>query len=215
MNTPAPRSRARNGKQARREQNKLEKLRRIKAATRELFIGRGYDNTTIREIVRRANIGLGTIFFYATDKRDLLFLVYNDEQEILTRDAFERRPGNARFLPDLIAAFRVYYRFFAKESVFMRYVLRELTFYSSGREAERFQKGRESIVEGIERIVRKARERKQITSDKSPRLVAEVIFGIYQSELRRWLGQDRPDADEGLRRLRRALELLVDGIRPS
>ena len=56
-----------------RERNKLEKLRRIKEAARALFISKGFDETTIREIASVAEVGLGTVFVYAENKRDLLF----------------------------------------------------------------------------------------------------------------------------------------------
>ena len=107
-----------------RERNKLDKLRRIKAAARELFLEQGYDNATTREIARRADVGLGTLFSYASDKRDLLFLIYNDMQEALTRTAFSARRSNRTFLAQVMASFGVYYRFFAREPEFMRYVLR-------------------------------------------------------------------------------------------
>ena len=57
----------------------LSKLRRIKDAARELFIAKGFDDTTTREIAQRASVGIGTLFIYADNKRDLLFLVANDE----------------------------------------------------------------------------------------------------------------------------------------
>ena len=79
-----------------RERNKLDKLRRIKAAARELFLEQGYDNATTREIARRADVGLGTLFSYASDKRDLLFLIYNDMQEALTRRPFRRAGPTGR-----------------------------------------------------------------------------------------------------------------------
>jgi AcrR family transcriptional regulator len=157
---------------------------------------------------------LGTIFFYASDKRDLLFLIYNDEQDLLTQKAFGRS-SQGNLLSRLIAAFATYYEFFAQEPVFMRYVLRELTFYSSGREAERFQSGRAAIVSGIEALVAEAKRHGQIGSREPSLLIAEVIFGIYQAELRRWLMNRRPDPKVGLRRLRAALQLLVKGLMPA
>src|SRR6478752_5380918 len=102
-----------------RERNKLDKLRRIKA--RELFLEQGYDNATTREIARRADVGLGTLFSYASDKRDLLFLIYNDLQDELTTAAFGRRTSSRTFLGQMMASFAVYYRFFAQEPEFMRY----------------------------------------------------------------------------------------------
>ena len=56
---------------------------------------------------------------------------------------------SAGFMIAVFNAETVYYRFFAQEPEFMRYVLRELTFYSTGRQAERFQTGREAIITGI------------------------------------------------------------------
>src|ERR1700719_3245717 len=70
-----------------RERNKLDKFRRIKEAASELFIRKGYDDTTTREIAVRAGVGLGTIFVYAENKRDLLFLIVNDELENVTLEA--------------------------------------------------------------------------------------------------------------------------------
>src|SRR2546421_5744523 len=70
-----------------RERNKLDKLRRIKDAARELFVAKGFDDTTTREIALRAGVGIGTIFVYAENKRDLLFLIANEELEKVTERA--------------------------------------------------------------------------------------------------------------------------------
>ena len=55
-----------------RERNKAEKLQRIRKAARALFIKRGYDDTTMRDIAKRAEVGFGTLFTYASDKRAFL-----------------------------------------------------------------------------------------------------------------------------------------------
>ncbi|MGA9083691.1 MAG: helix-turn-helix domain-containing protein, partial [Pseudolabrys sp.] len=70
-----------------RARNKLDKLRRIKDAAQRLFIANGFDDTTMREIAVRAGVGLGTIFLYAKDKRDLLFLTINEPLEHITQQA--------------------------------------------------------------------------------------------------------------------------------
>jgi AcrR family transcriptional regulator len=198
-----------------RERNKLDKLRRIKAAARELFLEQGYDNATTREIARRADVGLGTLFSYASDKRDLLFLIYNDLQEALTLDAFRRRPTARTFLGQVISSFAVYYRFFAQEPEFMRYVLRELTFYSTGRQAERFQTGREVIITGIEELVRAAKKKRQLRSTEKDRAIAQLIFGVYQAEIRRWLTGKSPKPSIGLARLRAMLRIVIEGLKPG
>ena len=132
----------------RRELNKQEKLRRIKLAARELFLKRGYDDATMREIAKRAEVGLGTLFSYASDKRDLLFLIYNDEQDALTRLAFEGDDRADSFLNETIAAFEFFYRFFSKQPEFMRFVLRELTFYTGGGRRSDFRRGASRSLPG-------------------------------------------------------------------
>jgi AcrR family transcriptional regulator len=198
-----------------RERNKLDKLRRIKAAARELFLEQGYDNATTREIARRADVGLGTLFSYASDKRDLLFLIYNDIQDALTRTAFPARRSNRTFLAQVMASFGVYYRFFAREPEFMRYVLRELTFYSSGRQSERFQTGREAIIGGLEGLVREARKRRALRSSAKDRAIAQLMFGVYQAEIRRWLTGAHPKPSAGLARLRAMLRIMIEGLKPG
>src|ERR1700687_1389220 len=53
-----------------RERNKQEKLERIQHSARVLFTHKGFEETTTREIARRAGVGAGTLFLYAKDKRE-------------------------------------------------------------------------------------------------------------------------------------------------
>jgi hypothetical protein len=114
-----------------------------------------------------------------------------------------------------MASFGVYYRFFAREPEFMRYVLRELTFHSSGRQSERFQTGREAIISGLEGLVREARKRRALRSSAKDRAIAQLMFGVYQAEIRRWLTGAHPNPAGGLARLRAMLHIVVEGLRPG
>ncbi|MCZ4520044.1 helix-turn-helix domain containing protein [Rhodococcus ruber] len=62
---------------SRRERNKQDKLARITAAARDLFLERGIDDVTTQEIAEKADIGTGTLFLYAKTKGELLLLVQN------------------------------------------------------------------------------------------------------------------------------------------
>ena len=62
-----------------RERNKLDKVRRIKDAASDLFVQKGFDDTTTRAIASRAGVGLGTVFVYAPTKRDLFFMIVNED----------------------------------------------------------------------------------------------------------------------------------------
>jgi AcrR family transcriptional regulator len=198
-----------------RERNKLEKRNRIKAAVRALIETKGFDEMTTREIARAAEVGLGTLFSYATNKRDLLFLVFNDEQDRLLDAAYREIDAALPFVEQLVTAFRPFYEFFAAEPTFARYLLRELIFYESGAQAQRFQQGRRRIVTRIEQIVAAAQKRGRIGTAEDARMVARLIFAVYQAEIRRWLLEVNPKPKPGLEALRRVLTLVARGLEPA
>lgn len=199
-----------------RERNKAQKMRKIRQAARELFIEKGYDDTTTREIARRAGVGLGTLFTYAADKRDLLFLIFNDELEEVAATAFEEVPPNSAFVDQLVHIFREFYVFFARQPHLARFMLREQTFYTAGPEAQRFQGHRERILLRLAKPIDAAKSRRQIASREDSITIARAIFSIYAAEIRSWLSQEESEIDlgSGLASLRRMLQLLINGLKP-
>lgn len=63
----------------RRELNKADKQRRIRAAARDLFSRNGYSSVTTQEVADLAEVGTGTLFRYAQSKGELLCMVANDQ----------------------------------------------------------------------------------------------------------------------------------------
>src|SRR3954470_20062437 len=103
------------GKPGRRELNKLDKRQRIRTAARELFSKFGYEEATLRQIAKRAHVGLGTLFNYADDKRDLIFLIFNEELDAIAERAFAAVSEGDPLLERIVAFFRVYYRDFSRD----------------------------------------------------------------------------------------------------
>ena len=198
-----------------RERNKIDKLRRIKDAARELFIAKGFDDTTTREIAIRAGVGLGTVFVYAANKRDLLFLIVNDELENITKEAEASISEQASLLENLLDVSRRHYEFFRRQPALSRLVLREMVFYDAGAQASRFQKTRERLIELIGKAVTLAIMQESTSPSETPQFIGWTIFCIFQVELRRWLSHDNPNLQEGLESLQRALTLFIKGLEPK
>jgi AcrR family transcriptional regulator len=194
-----------------REKNKREKLQRIRDATRELFVEKGYDETTTREIAVRAGVGIGTVFTYAENKRDLLFLVANDELEAVATRCEAGVSDRASCLQNLLSIFRQHYRFFAKQPALSRLLLREMTFYDSGRQAQLFQRTRERNIQLVGRVVRQALNQNAINVKEDPDFAGWIAFCIFQVELRRWLLNKEPSVPTGMLSLERALRLCMEG----
>jgi AcrR family transcriptional regulator len=161
----------------------------------------------MRQIARRAHVGLGTLFNYAEDKRDLVFLIFNEELNATTDVALAApRPGQP-LAEQLLAVFAVHYRWLAEKPALARILLQELTFYSSGKQAATFHGIRQRLIDGIESLVRKAKVK------QDPALVARYIFFVYSASLRWWIASPRPDPRTGIADLRCLLRLLVAGLR--
>ena len=84
----------------RRERNKQEKLERIIAAAGRLFAERGVDDVTTQEVADAADIGAGTLFFYARTKGELLLMVQN----ALYADALQKGRDAAEAVDDPVEA---------------------------------------------------------------------------------------------------------------
>jgi AcrR family transcriptional regulator len=198
-----------------RARNKLDKLRRIKEAAQTLFVAKGFDDTTMREIAVRAGVGLGTIFLYAKDKRDLLFLTINEPLEQITEEAECRFDPEARLMDNLLAVARLHYRFFGQQPALARLALREMIFYDTGAQAASFQRTRERLIRLFGRAVECASDNAEIAPREPPLFAGWTLFCIFQVELRRWLSSDAVNLRAGLAELQRAFRILIVGFGAS
>jgi AcrR family transcriptional regulator len=197
----------------RREQKKLETRERIRAAAADLFARHGYGAATMRDIAGRAHVALGTLFNYAADKRDLVFLIFNEELNAVTDVALAAPRPDQPFVDQLLAVFRVHYRWLATKPALARILLQELTFYSSGKQAATFLGIRKRLMDGLEALVRSAQRARRIRSREDPAVIARHIFFVYSASLRWWIAASRPNPDKGIADLRRLLKLQADGLR--
>ena len=195
-----------------RVRNKLDKLRRIKDAAQSLFVAKGFDDTTMREIAVRAGVGLGTIFLYAKNKRDLLFLTINEGLENVTNEAENVVDPNEPLIDNLLAVAKLHYRFFGRQPALSRLVLREMIFYDSGAQAPPFHKTRDRLIRLFGHTTELAIANAEIAPNESPLFAGWTLFCIFQVELRRWLASDVTDLRAGMEQLERAFRILIIGF---
>ena len=197
-----------------RERKKGQTRDRIRAAASELFARHGYGAATMRQIAKRAHVGLGTLFNYAEDKRDLVFLIFNEELNATTDVALAAPRPRDGVVDQLIAVFRAHYIWLAAKPELARILLQELTFYSSGKQAATFHSIRKRLIDGVTDLIRKAQQAKKISSREDAALIARHIFFVYSASLRWWIASPKPDPRQGVADLRRLLKLQVEGLLP-
>jgi AcrR family transcriptional regulator len=198
-----------------RERNKREKRARIERAARELFERKGFEAATARAIAARARVGLGTLFLYARDKRDLLFLVFADESRRLFAEAeaaVAARP-QLGLVDALMELFGRFLAFYAERPELAAALLRE--FFFRPYEPERLGALSREYGERVAALVERARARGELRADVPVALAASALFAHYAFWTQAWLGSRAIAREEAEARLRDALALQVDGLRPA
>jgi AcrR family transcriptional regulator len=194
-----------------RESNKLQKLRRIKSAAAALFTEKGFDAATTRGIARRARVAKGTLFLYASEKRALVFLLWNDQADVISAKVKARfRPG-APLSKQLISMFSVYYQELSRNLTMSRIMMKELLFYHALGEEKNKPHSMHLVLE-VKDLVVAAQHCGSISSDEDPFLIARYIYMTHLAALRFWLSMDKPEVAEGIASLRRIVKLIFRGL---
>ena len=214
---PSPSS---EGAQGLRELGKIERQRRLKEAAKEIFCRRGYDEATTREIARRAGVSIGTLFVYAKDKRDLLFLVFNDELDPVAALAHACLPETGSALERICALVRPWYDYFSANATLGQYAFREMTFYEPhsrdfGEQCARYRARMRRIETWMCEIIVEARRRGELEFNEPDAMVGNLVYVIYLAEIRKWIHEDAPTAARGVKSLRAKLAILLDRLRPT
>lgn len=196
---------------SRRAQQKLDKRERIRDAAWELFTTVGYDDTTTKAVAARADVAAGTLFLYASDKRDLLCLVMHDRLAGVVDARFETLPQRAPLLDQLMHIFRGLFQMYGEHpdvgAAFVRHFPGAV-----GPNAQKVNAITFAFLHRVAQLVRDKQTRGEVGADVDPLQAATNVFSLYFGALISWLsGFVTLDAalDPGLRA---ALALQIRGL---
>lgn len=216
---PPPTPKPRPEKLGLREQGKQDKRRRIKAAARQEFMRKGYAAATTRDIASRAEISIGTLFVYAKDKRELLMMILNDDLDRVGSSAEQAIDVQSDLLEQVIGFFAARYRYWAARPNLGRPIVTEIfdvvgSIDQYGPETARFYARRQRTVAALRQCIEQGQKQGTVANTIASDLIASLFMTIYLTEVRRWLNQEKPDADQGIEQLRTLLALAIRGINP-
>jgi AcrR family transcriptional regulator len=206
---------ASNGEIRYRELNKRDKRRRIQSAARALFSKAGFEDTTLREIARKAGVALGTLSLYADDKRDLVLLIFSEEIAALIERAAKAPRKNQDLADQLAAFFGEFYKEYAREPVLYRTLLRENLFYGRSTHSAGFKENVRRIIGCIEALVAAQQKAGKIPASVDPTLVGRHFFFVFFAAVRWWITDDKPQAKDGIAELKRLFRMTVSGLMPQ
>ena len=196
-----------------RERSKHERKQRIMLAAREHFSRHGYDDATLRGIAESAGLGVGTLFNYASHKRDLIFLIFNEEIDALIVNALANTRPWRTFRENVLAITNPHYVLFAENPVLSRILLSETVLETPGLHLERYLQVRLRLLEAMERLVLAAQDRDELRPDVHAATLARNTFLAFTAALRWWVTQPEPDARQGQLDYAEMLEMHLAGVR--
>ncbi len=178
-----------------------------------MFAEQGYDGATLRQIAAKAGLTTGALFKHATDKRDLVHLIFSEEVDALTDMALASPRSYQTFVEKILSISEHYYRLFASDPVLSRILLSEMLVETPGLHLERSLSIRQRLLQGLESLILQAQSTGELNPSVIPAKVALQIFFLYAASLRYWLNaSDRPEWRKGLQEYKQCLELQVFGL---
>lgn len=199
-----------------RARGKERRRNQIKDAAREVFVERGYELATTREIAERAEVSLGTLFAYAPTKSELLLMIVNDDLEELRRDALNAVPDDTPLIDALSEMGRQDLVYWAKHPEIARQARREIAGVLLGRaggpETMRFAAWKPKLLKQVSSFIARKQAAGTLTTKAPADLVADLWWAVYNQHLHNWLMVAKPNPRQGVAGLRRLLGLAIEGL---
>lgn len=195
---------------SRRARNKEAKLESIRRAAWALMLERGYDATTTREVAKRADVAVGTVFVYAPQKRDLVFLAMHEAlSETMAQVA--KVPRDGPLVGQLEKVFGAFLELYDRAPGVGRAFVRELQFPEGEiRQPKEITALTQAFLGEIADRIEIARKAGQVDRRIDALALAQVFFGLYFMAVTALLGGAVYLADAKLL-LKRNLTLVMRG----
>jgi AcrR family transcriptional regulator len=160
-------------------------------------------------------MALGTLFYYARDKRDLIYLIFNEEFDFATTQGLEACSQMTGFKAKILAITEPFYRFFAREPELSRILLSEVQQHSPGFHLARNLEIRERLIAAMEALVAEAQHTGEIRYAEEPRILAMSTFYCFSSAVRWWIATPNPKWRVGHKSFERFFNVIAHGLMHS
>lgn len=195
-----------------RAQSKLKTRRRVLDAARQLFMERGYEAATIRDIASHAGLSTGAVFASFVDKTDLFNAVMAEDFQRQVEALRAAAKPDATVEDAIMVVFEAGYRFHGAQLPLLQAAISLSWSHGLGGEfgdRPSFAMAMQAITEGLEHGVKAG----QVKGDPERlRLAAELLWDAYVSNYRRALF-DEWTIDSLIERNRQQVRLILAALK--
>ncbi|MDR3509476.1 MAG: response regulator [Caulobacteraceae bacterium] len=191
---------------------KLRTRAKLLEAARGLFIDRGYEATTIRDIATQAGLSTGAVFASFTDKADLFEGVVNAERETLSWRLAAIDPDQGLIHHTLEAVMNMVHEIHIKEPGLLQAAI-SLSWRPEA-SGSRNLDCRQPVVARMAAILRRGVETGELSAAIDADVAAEMLWDSYLSNCQRVIFGDW--TNEALRaRQAMQIQMLLAGLRKA
>jgi AcrR family transcriptional regulator len=195
-----------------RAQSKLKTRRRVLDAARQLFMERGYEAATIRDIASHASLSTGAVFASFVDKTDLFNAVMAEDFQRQVEALRQAARPDAKVEDAILAVFAAGYRFHNAQLPLLQAAV-SLS-WSAGLGGEFGDRPSFGLaMEALGEILTRGAETGELkASPEQVRLAAELLWDAYVSNYRRALFDDW-STERLTERVAEQIQLVLAGLR--
>jgi AcrR family transcriptional regulator len=167
---------------SRRERSKADKMRRILAAGEKLFSKQGFDGTTVQQIADEADVAVGTLFLYISDKSELLLRLFHYATDLELEQAVKRMKAGRKFLPAVRRFLEDLILPYEKDRELAKVFWREFLFHKGEVRAE-LDKQSAEILRALTEVIAIAQKGGEIDERVDPSVGALQLYAIFHATL--------------------------------
>ncbi|MCB9644492.1 MAG: TetR/AcrR family transcriptional regulator [Myxococcales bacterium] len=167
---------------SKRLQQKEETRAALLSSARELFVERGYDDTTMRHLAKKAGVAAGTVFAHFPDKASLLAAIFYDFIEETMEGAYATLDTKATSEEQMAHMVRCLFRRYAENPNLSRTLVKE-SFFLSGEWGDRMTEQGLAFLRWMEGLLERERERGELREGVELSIAALGIWSHYTTAL--------------------------------
>ena len=188
-----------------RRENTREHI--LKAAI-DLFSRKGFENTSVESITRRAKIAKGTFYNFFEKKEDVL-LYFLDREYSKSEEEIERKLSSKQtFLDQIELSIAAYIKHIFPEKEFTKVLIKERI----GKIGTGKNKNELHLMQALSQSIDMAKQRKEITRAIDSSRLAEMIFALYTMYVIYWTNGFIKTKGECVARIKEAVQYVLQGV---
>ena len=188
-----------------RRENTREHI--LKAAI-DLFSRKGFENTSVESITRRAKIAKGTFYNFFEKKEDVL-LYFLDREYSKSEEEIERKLSSKQtFLDQIELSIAAYIKHIFPEKEFTKVLIKERI----GKIGTGKNKNELHLMQALSQSIDMAKKRKEITRSIDSSRLAEMIFALYTMYVIYWTNGFIKTKGECVARIKEAVQYVLQGV---